>query len=105
MRGLNVVVAENGQMALQKFLSSAPGTYRAILMDIRMPIMDGVEATRRIRLSEHEQAKTVPIIAMTANAFQTEQQDAEAAGISGYLTKPIDSELLYRTLHRALKRE
>lgn len=99
---LTVDCAENGQEAVDRFSASAPGTYQAILMDIRMPVMDGLEATRRIRASGHPQGGTIPILAMTANAFQSEQQEAKLAGMDGYLTKPIENDKLYQMLRHAL---
>ena len=102
MANLTVDCAENGQEAVERFSASTPGTYGAILMDIRMPVMDGLEATRRIRGTSHPQAKTIPILAMTANAFQSEQQEAKLAGMDGYLTKPIENDKLYQMLRRAL---
>ncbi|MCD2491856.1 response regulator [Lacrimispora sp. NSJ-141] len=100
MRGIQVDTAEDGRIAVEKFLSARSGTYQAVLMDIRMPHMDGLEATRRIRSSDHPDAGRMPIIAMTANAFEDERQEAEKAGINEYLTKPIEQELLFGTLYR-----
>lgn len=98
MAGLSVVEAADGREAVERFAASEPGDIRAVLMDIRMPVMDGLEATCRIRAMERPDAKRVPVIAMTANAFYEEQADADAAGLCAYLTKPVEPERLYRTL-------
>lgn len=102
MQSLVIHMARNGKEAVDLFDQSEPGTYKAVLMDIRMPVMDGLEATRCIRALEREDAKDVPIIAMTANAFQDEQEEAKAAGITRYLTKPIDAEEMYHCLEQVL---
>ena len=88
--GFEIDSANNGQEAVDKLLGSKPGTYDAILMDIRMPVMDGYEATRAIRASDHPDAKTVPILAMTANAFEEDIRLAQEAGMNGHIAKPID---------------
>ena len=98
MAGLSVEEAADGREAVERFAASAPGDIRAILMDIRMPVMDGLEATRRIRAMNRPDAQRIPVIAMTANAFYEEQADADAAGLCAYLTKPVEPERLYRTL-------
>lgn len=81
--------AENGQEALDKFIASAPGEYDLILMDVQMPIMDGYTASRAIRASSHPSAKTVAVIAMTANAFVDDVREALAAGMDAHIAKPI----------------
>ncbi len=86
--------AINGQMAVDTFEQSAPDTYDFILMDIRMPIMDGLEATRRIRQSNHKNAKTIPIIAMSANSFKSDIEECIQVGMNGHIAKPIDPEKL-----------
>lgn len=93
-----VDTAENGEEAIQKFVKSKENFYDAILMDIRMPIMDGLEATRRIRKLERKDAVTVPIIAMTADAFDKEKQKTLDAGMNHHLAKPIDPYILYDVL-------
>lgn len=90
--------AENGKEALDKFIASQPGYYDLILMDIQMPIMDGYEATRAIRSSSHPDAKTIRILAMTANAFSEDVANAVAAGMNGHIAKPIDINELYRLM-------
>lgn len=91
-------IAINGKIALDKFTQSEPGTYDAVLMDIRMDVMDGMEATRRIRASHHPDAEKIPIIAMSANAFDEDVKMGKAAGMNQYLTKPINPQLLFETL-------
>lgn len=101
--GLRADAVENGREAVEKFRSSPEGTYDAILMDIQMPIMNGTQATEKIRaLSERADAKTVPIIAMTADAFADAVTQGMNAGMNDYLVKPIDVNLLYSTLRKYL---
>lgn len=88
--GIQTELAENGQDAVDKFRSSEENYYDAILMDIRMPVMDGLEATKQIRSSDRTDAFTVPIIAMTANAFDEDMKKSVECGMNGHLTKPID---------------
>jgi signal transduction histidine kinase len=95
-----VDTAENGQIAVNEFNDSKPGTYDAILMDIMMPVMNGYEATKAIRASEHPDAKTIPIIAMTANAYAEDVQAALASGMNAHIAKPINIPLLLSTLNR-----
>ena len=94
MAGANCDWACNGQKAMEKFEKSAPGQYDMILMDVQMPVMDGYEATSAIRNCSHPQAGTVPIIAMTANAFSEDVKKALDAGMNAHLAKPIDMERL-----------
>lgn len=91
-------IAENGQEALKIFTSAKPGTYDAILMDLQMPLMDGYESAKRIRASEHEEAKTIPIYAMSADSFSEDIASSISAGMNGHISKPIDIEVLYNTL-------
>ena len=90
--------AENGALAAERFAQADPGTYQAILMDIQMPIMDGYEATKVIRASDHKEAKTIPIIALTADAFQDAIDRAYQAGMDDYITKPIEPAQLKQVL-------
>lgn len=99
---IRVETAVNGALAVEAFRRSAPGDYMAILMDIRMPVMDGLEATRLIRQTARPDARTIPIIAMTANAFDDDKSKAQEAGISSYLVKPIDINQLYQELENLL---
>lgn len=98
MRGLAVESAVNGLQALEKFGAAPIGYYDAILMDIRMPVMDGLEATRNIRLFDKADAKTIPIIAMTANAFDEDVEKSKSAGMNAHLAKPIDPQRLFAVL-------
>lgn len=96
--GLLVDCVTNGKEALEKFEASEENTYQIILMDIQMPVMDGYEATRRIRAGKHPQAKNIPIIATTANAFSEDVAAALACGMNGHIAKPIDFKKLYEVL-------
>ena len=97
-RGINAELAVNGRIAVEKFEASEPGYYDAILMDMRMPEMDGLEATRTIRAMEREDAARIPIIALTANAFDEDVQRSLQAGLNAHLTKPVQPAALYETL-------
>ena len=103
--GLDITPVGNGQEALDTFEKSQPGTYDAILMDIQMPVMDGYTATRKIRESSHVQAKTIPIIAMTANAFSEDVTAALAAGMNDHVAKPISYDRLFDSLKRLTNRK
>jgi CheY-like chemotaxis protein len=94
--------AENGSIALDMFKNSEPGYYDAILMDIRMPAMDGLETTEAIRALDRPDAKTVPIIAMTANAFDEDVQRSLQVGMNAHLSKPVEPDKLYRTLEELI---
>lgn len=99
-----VDTAENGQIGYQKFISSENGFYHAILMDIRMPVMDGLQATTAIRHSLHPQAKIIPIIATTANAFDSDVMESRKVGMTAHISKPIVPETLYSVLSSELRR-
>ena len=101
--GLSVETAENGAEAVQKFAASRPGYYRAILMDIQMPVMNGYDAARKIRGLSRPDAETIPIVAMTADAFAEDVQRALDAGMDAHLSKPIDFEQLYAVLQNLLQ--
>ncbi len=94
MLGATCDICENGELASNAFLQSEPGQYQLILMDVQMPVMNGYEATRRIRASEHPLARTIPVIAMTANAFAEDIRDAMDAGMNRHVAKPIDMGIL-----------
>ena len=96
--GLETEVAANGAEALSAFEAAPAGTYRAVLMDIQMPVMSGLEATRAIRALPREDARTVPIIAMTADAFAGAMEKGLATGMDAYLVKPIDPDALYAAI-------
>ena len=97
-RGVEADVAENGKEALEMFAAQPVGYYDAILMDMRMPVMDGLQATRAIRALDRPDAKTVPIIALTANAFDEDVQRSLQAGLNAHLSKPIEPDTLFATL-------
>ena len=103
MRDMSVDVAENGQVAVDLFSRSEPGYYAAILMDMRMPVMDGLAATRTIRAMERPDAREIPIIALTANAFDEDVQRSMQAGLNAHLSKPVVPEALYETLESLVK--
>lgn len=94
--------AQNGQIALEMFRDSQPGHFDAILMDMRMPVMDGVTATQEIRKLPRPDAASIPIIALTANAFEEDVRQCLQAGMNAHLSKPLDIELLKKTLGRML---
>jgi two-component system sensor histidine kinase/response regulator len=99
---MTVVPAANGKEGIERFLESQPGEISAILMDIRMPVMDGYEAARTIRASDHPDAKRVPIIALSADAYVGDIGRAKECGMNEHLSKPIDPELMYSTLRRLI---
>lgn len=102
MRSIENDVAENGKIAVEMFASKPAGTYSAILMDMRMPEMDGLEATRAIRAMKRADAKKIPIIALTANAFDEDVQRSLQAGLNAHLSKPVKPEQLYQTLEELI---
>lgn len=102
--GLTVTCANNGKEAYDLFIENEPETFELILMDIQMPVMNGHDATRAIRNSTRQDAKTIPIVAMTANAFTEDITESFTAGMNDHLTKPIDTEVLYKTLKRFLNK-
>ncbi len=98
--GADVTKAWNGQEAVELFRKSEPGEFDVILMDIMMPVMNGYEATKMIRSLDREDAKTIPIIAMTANAFTEDRIRAKEAGMDEHIAKPVDVELLIKVIHK-----
>ncbi|NLW70844.1 MAG: response regulator [Eubacteriaceae bacterium] len=102
MAGATVDTAFNGEQALEKFAASPPGSYKAVLMDIQMPVMDGYTAAEAIRRCSNPEGKTIPIIAMSANAFESDIRKALEAGMNDYMTKPIDDKTLYEMLRKYL---
>ena len=99
-----VDIAQNGVEAIQAFIQAKPGSYAAILMDIRMPVMDGLEATRAIRAIKRADAAGIPIVAMSANAFDEDVKKSLASGMDAHLSKPIEVDILYATLDQLLRR-
>ncbi|MDD6094211.1 MAG: response regulator [Clostridia bacterium] len=100
--GMKIETAENGAIAVEKVAGSEPGYYDLVLMDIQMPVMDGSQATRKIRELENPKLSSIPIIAMTANAFDDDRKAAEECGMNGFLSKPINIEEVIQTLQRVL---
>ena len=98
--GADVTKAWNGQEAVELFRNSKPGEFNVILMDIMMPVMNGYEATKMIRSLDREDAKEIPIIAMTANAFTEDRIRAKEAGMNEHVAKPVDVELLVKVIHK-----
>ncbi len=96
--GITVTCVENGKLAVDLFQDSEAGSFDVILMDIMMPVMNGLDAARAIRALDRPDAKTIPIVAMTANAYDEDVRNAREAGMNGHIAKPIDNNLLYRTL-------
>ncbi|WP_455437776.1 ATP-binding response regulator, partial [Hungatella hathewayi] len=97
-KGMEITVAENGAAGVEAFLASPEGTFDAILMDIQMPVMNGYDAAKAIRASEHSDAAAIPIIAMTADAYTKDVRKTIDAGMNYHLAKPIDPEKLYKVL-------
>jgi CheY-like chemotaxis protein len=98
MRQIEVELAVNGRIAAEMFASHDAGYYDAILMDIRMPEMDGLEAARAIRSLERDDAKRIPIVALTANAFAEDVERSMQAGMNAHLSKPVEPDALFTTL-------
>ena len=101
--GAKVETVNNGLEAVQHFEASEPGTYDVILMDVMMPVMDGLTAARTIRDLERQDAKTIPIIAMTANAFREDAEKCMEAGMNAHLAKPLDAEKIKQTICEELR--
>lgn len=101
--GADVTKAWNGQEAVELFRKSEPGGFDTILMDIMMPVMNGYEAAKKIRSLDREDAKTIPIIAMTANAFTEDRLKAKESGMNEHIVKPLDVELLIKVIHKLVE--
>ena len=100
--GFQTEIAGNGQIAVDMLKKSKPGYYQLVLMDVQMPEMDGYQATRTIRKLENKELASIPILAMTANAFEEDKQEALKCGMNGHLAKPIDIDILFETLDKVL---
>ncbi len=105
MEGVSADRAENGQEAVDKFTEHLENTYDAVLMDVRMPVMDGLTAAKLIRESDRADAAVIPIIAMTANAFDDDVQRSLQAGMTAHLSKPVEPDRLFETLSRLVRRK
>ena len=103
--GANVVTAKNGEEGIKNFLSKSSGFFDAVVMDVMMPVKDGLEAAREIRLSGRADAASVPIVAMTANAFYDDEERMKEAGMSGCVTKPLDAKKLVKTILSLVKND
>jgi len=101
--GAEIDTAEDGMIAVERVNDSEPGHYDIILMDVQMPVMDGYEATRRIRMQEERRGCRIPIVAMTANAFDEDRMAAREAGMDGYIAKPINVTNIVETIRGLLK--
>ena len=101
--GADVTKAWDGQEAVELFRNSEPGEFDVILMDIMMPVMNGYETTKMIRSLDREDAKAIPIIAMTASAFTEDRIRAKEAGMDEHVAKPVDVELLIKVIHKLVK--
>ncbi|MEY8319994.1 response regulator [Lachnospiraceae bacterium 46-61] len=105
MEGASCEIVENGKIALEHFQNSSEYEFDAILMDVQMPVMNGYEATKAIRALQRNDAQTIPIIAMTANAFVEDEKEALKAGMNIHMAKPIDIDVLYKTIKQCVKRK
>jgi CheY-like chemotaxis protein len=103
--GIQVTTAENGQLAVDAFTQSPAKTFDAILMDVMMPVMNGLDATRAIRASGRPDARTIPIIAMTANAYAEDITSSLEAGMDEHIAKPIDFDRLFAVLNQYRNRK
>ena len=101
--GVSCTGAQNGQQALEMFAVAAPGTYAMIFMDVRMPVMNGYEATKAIRKLERPDARQIPIVAMTADAFSSDIRMAQQVGMNEHLSKPISIERMTEVLEHWLQ--
>ena len=102
-RGFAVDCVYDGSQAVERIRTTVPGTYDVILMDIMMPVMDGLEATRTIRGMERQDCQTIPIIAMSANAFDDDLKESVKCGMNGHLSKPVEVDKLYETLNAVIR--
>ena len=101
--GFSVEIASNGKIAVDMVKASEPGYYQVVLMDVQMPVMSGYEATKAIRRLENKELAQIPIVAMTANAFEEDKQEAILSGMNGHIAKPIDTKILFDVIGKILK--
>ena len=104
-KGINVDIADNGQIGVNMFRGSASHTYDLILMDIRMPVMNGYEAAKAVRASSQSDSRTIPIIAMTADAYPEDVEKAMQSGMNGHIAKPIDPDHLFDVLQQMMNQK
>ena len=102
MEDISAEHAVNGEVAVKMFSEHPAGYYDAILMDVRMPVMDGLTAAKTIRALDHPDAKTIPIIAMTANVFDEDVQRSLQAGMNAHLSKPVEPDRMYETIAKLI---
>ena len=102
VRDFQVDCVYDGAQAVERIRTTEPGTYDVILMDIMMPVMNGLDATRAIRSMEREDSHTIPIVAMSANAFDDDLKKSVECGMNGHLSKPVEVDKLYRTLKEVI---
>ena len=102
-QGMQVTVAKNGQIGLNIFQKSTPEFFQLVLMDVRMPVLDGLAATKAIRNSERDDARRIPIVGMSANAYDEDYERAKEAGMNDYIAKPVMPLVLYSTLAKWIK--
>ena len=102
-KGMEVTNAENGRVGVDLFAGSPEGTFSAVLMDVRMPVLDGLAATKEIRNLGKADSKTIPILAMTADAFEDDIKKCLAAGMNDHIAKPVEPEILFATLTKHIK--
>lgn len=100
--GFTVEIAENGQIAVDMLRRSEAGYYQLVLMDVQMPVMNGYEAAKAIRELENRRLASIPMIAMTANAFEEDRKEALKSGMNGHIAKPINIEVLFETMNKIL---
>ena len=93
----------DGAQAVERIKTTEPGTYDVILMDIMMPVMNGLDATRAIRSMDREDCRSIPIVAMSANAFDDDLKKSVECGMNGHLSKPVEVDKLYRTLNQVIR--
>ena len=103
--GANITIVKDGRQAIDAFINNPPGTYDAILMDVMMPVIDGIHATKSIRSLDRPDAKTIPIIAMTANAFNEDVDRCIAAGMNAHLAKPLQMDKVISTIAKYCSRQ
>ena len=100
--GFSIEIASNGQIAVDMLKASEPGYYQLVLMDVQMPVMNGYDAVKAIRRLENRELASIPVLAMTANAFEEDRQQALRCGMNGHIAKPIDIDKLFETLSEVL---